>query len=157
VSKGVVTYHFPSKDELLRHVVLDLYMRGGERLAGVENADTPLDALDAYVTENLAFVVENPTHVRAAMEVVANLRGPAGERSFPAPGHDPVTAHLQGLIEDGQRAGLLAAVDAHAVAMVVRAAIDTAAAAAATDPDFPHEAFARTLRRVVRATLEPVP
>ena len=155
VSKGVVTYHFRTRDDLLRQVVTSLYERAGSRIAErVDAADTALGALLGYIEANLAFVAEHATHVRAVMEVAANLRGPGGEPALGAADGDPVTAHVRGLIERGQAGGEFAAVDAGMLAMIIRAAIDTAAARGATDAGFDHRLFTRELVLVVRRTLE---
>ncbi len=155
VSKGVVTYHFRTREDLLRQVVIALYERAGNRIAErVDAADTALDALLGYIEANLAFVAENATHVRAVMEVAANLRGPDGGPPPAPPDSDPVTAHLRALIERGRAGGEFAEVDAGVLATIIRAAIDTAAARGATDPGFDHDLFARQLVLVVRRALE---
>jgi AcrR family transcriptional regulator len=74
VSKGVVTYHFRTKDDLLRQVVGSLYEHAGDRIAErVTAADSVMDALLGYIETNLAFVAERAEHVRAVTKVVANL------------------------------------------------------------------------------------
>ena len=154
VSKGVVTYHFRSKDALLRQVVASLYERAGDRIAArVEAADTAMGALEGYVEANLAFVVEHAVHVRAVMEIAANVRLDGG--SVPGGGDaDPVAAHLRALIEQGQAGGEFAEVDAGVLATVIRASIDTAAARGATDTGFDAALFTRELLLVVRRALE---
>lgn len=158
VSKGVVTYHFRTKDDLLRQVVTSLYEDAGQQIAEhVEGADTATGRLLGYLEGNLTFVAEHAAHVRAVMEVVANLRRPDGEPALSLTGTDPVTAHVQGLIEQGQAAGEFARVDAGVLATIVRAAIDTAAARGATDPGFDHTHFGRELALVVRRALQAQP
>ncbi len=155
VSKGVVTYHFPAKEDLLRQVVASLYERAGARIAErVDRADTALGVLLGYIEANLAFVAEHAAHVRAVLEVAANLQRPDGRPALGAADADPVTTHLQSLIEAGQAAGELADLDAGVLATVIRAAIDTAAARGAADPDFDFSRFTRELTRVVRRALE---
>ena len=57
VSKGVISYHFASKNELLHEVVAhvlteaSLYMR-----PRIEAASSALDALRVYVTSNLEYI-----------------------------------------------------------------------------------------------------
>jgi AcrR family transcriptional regulator len=155
VSKGVVTYHFRTKEDLLRQVVVSLYERAGDRIAErVDAADTALGALLSYLEANLAFVAEHAAHVRAVMEVAANLRRPDGGPALGAADADPVTVHLQALIERGQAGGEFAEVDAGVLATVIRAAVDTAAARGATDPGFDPARFTRELALVVRRVVE---
>jgi TetR/AcrR family fatty acid metabolism transcriptional regulator len=155
VSKGVVTYHFRTKEELLRQVVASLYERAGSRIAErVDAADTAMGALVGYIEANLAFVAEHASHVRAVLEVVANLRSVDGGLALAATDADPVTAHLQGLIQRGQAGGEFAEVDAGVLATIIRSAIDTAAARGATDQGFDCALFTRQLVLVVRRALE---
>jgi TetR/AcrR family transcriptional regulator, fatty acid metabolism regulator protein len=156
VSKGVVTYHFPTKDALLWQVVAALYERAGSTIAErVATEATALGALVSYIEANLAFVAEHTAHVRAALEVVTNLRCPDGEPAVDPAGLDAVTTHLQAMIQHGQDCGEFAAIDAGTLATIIRAAIDTAAARGAKDPDFDHARYARELVLVVRRALEP--
>ena len=148
VSKGVVTYHFPSKEDLLGEVVVSLYRDAGEQIARAGAGDSVMSELEAYITSNLAFVAENPRHVRAVMEVASNVR-PADGR-----GEDPLVTHLQELIERGQASGELAGVvDAGVLAVTIRASIDAAAARAAVDPAADPRAHAGHLATLVRRAL----
>ncbi|MEU8224085.1 TetR/AcrR family transcriptional regulator [Kribbella sp. NPDC048915] len=176
VSKGVVTYHFPTKDALLKQVVTELYERAGRQIAAATSLDPSLtvaveagspDAgaeaagssvswriLHGYITSNLAFVAQNRRHVRAAMEVLGNLRSTDGSLEFAPKGPDPVTAHLEGLIRDGIQRGDFAAVDPSAMAVIIRSVIDTVAARSAADPDFDQAALTETLLTIAARTLE---
>ena len=148
VSKGVVTYHFPGKEDLLGEVVVSLYRDAGEQIARAGAGGSVMSELAAYITSNLAFVAENPRHVRAVMEVAANMRPADGG------GEDPLATHLRELIERGQASGELAsAVDAGVLAVTIRASIDAAAARAAFDPTADPRAHAGHLATIVRLVL----
>lgn len=87
-------------------MVSSLYEQAGQQIAErVADADTSLGRLLGCIEANLAFVAEHGRHVRAVMEVVANLRRPDGEPTLGPPGGAPVAAHLQRLVEQGQAAG----------------------------------------------------
>ncbi|MET7970473.1 TetR/AcrR family transcriptional regulator [Micromonospora sp. NPDC005305] len=151
VSKGVVTYHFPSKKDLLDEVVASLYRDAGEQIStAVGDSHSVIGELTAYIRSNLAFVAENPRHVRAVMEVAANTRPPKGVPG----GEDPLAAHLRELIERGQAAGELAGVDAGVVAVTIRASIDAAAARAACDPTADPRSHAEHLITIARRALQ---
>lgn len=149
VSKGVVTYHFPGKEDLLGEVVASLYRAAGEQISeAAASSSSAMEELTAYIRTNLAFVADHPRHVRAVMEVAANVR-PGGVPG----GEDPLSAHLRDLIERGQTAGELAEVDAGVLAMTIRASIDAAAARAACDPTADPKSHAEHLITIVRRTL----
>ena len=149
VSKGVVTYHFPSKGDLLGEVVASLYREAGEQIAhATGGSDSVIGELTAYIRSNLAFVAGNPRHVRAVMEVAANLRPSAPEAD------DPLAGHLRELVERGQASGEFAkVVDAGVLAVTIRASIDAAAARAACDPTADPTAHAEHLVTIVRHAL----
>ncbi len=150
VSKGVVTYHFPSKKDLLGEVVASLYRDAGEQISkAAGDSDSVMGKLTAYIRTNLAFVADHPRHVRAVMEVAANIRPTDG-----APGgDDPLSAHLRELIESGQAAGEFADVDAGVLALTIRASIDAAAARAACDPTVDPRGHAEHLITITRRAL----
>lgn len=151
VSKGVVTYHFPSKDDLLGEVVASLYRDAGQRISeSAGDGDTVMAQLAAYIRSNLSFVADHPRHVRAVMEVAANTR-PEG---VAAGGEDPLSAHLRKLIERGQATGELAELEAAALAMTIRASIDAAAARAALDRTADPRTYAEHLITIVRRALQ---
>lgn len=152
VSKGVVTYHFPSKEDLLGEVAASLYRDAGKQISqATGGSDSVLDGLTEYIRSNLAFVAEHPRHVHAVMEVAANTR-----TTYGAPrSEDPLSAHLRELIERGQATGELAEVDAGVLAVTIRASIDAAAARAACDPTAEPRSHAKHLITIVRRTLQP--
>jgi AcrR family transcriptional regulator len=151
VSKGVVTYHFSTKEALLLAVVASLYERaGGQIAARVETSDTALAALLGYIEANLRFVAGHAAHVRAVIEIAANLRRPTGELALGAAEADPVAAHLRQLIQRGQDRGEFARIDAGVLATVIRAAIDTAAARLSMDDRFDVATYERELTLIVR-------
>ena len=150
VSKGVVSYYFTSKDELLAQVVVDVYRRAGAAIAARTDAETdPSAVLTAYVEANLAFLGRHPTDIRAVTEIVMNLRAPDGAPRFAPSGADPVLAHLERLLRDGQETGVFRDFDAHALAILVRGAIDTASGRLVTDPDFDLGTYTRELVSVI--------
>ena len=154
VSKGVVTYHFPTKDVLLRAVVTALYDQAGSQIgAEVATAPAALDALVRYIEANLGLAPPPAPLGRAALELAATRRRGDGEAALTPTQSDPVAAHLQGLIQQGVDNGEFASVDAAMLAMIIRAAIDTAAAHTATVPAFNPHRFERELVRLVRTAL----
>ncbi len=156
VSKSVVSYYFAGKDDLLGHVLMDVYSRAGtaigERIAGV---DDPVAVIRRYVEANLEFLGQHPADVRAIVEVAANARRPDGGLRFAPLGEDPVLGHLVQLLRDGQTTGRLGDFDARALAAIIRGAIDTASGRLVTDPAFDLDAYQRELVRLVELAIQP--
>jgi TetR/AcrR family transcriptional regulator, fatty acid metabolism regulator protein len=146
VSKGVVSYHFASKEELLTGVVADLYEEAGAQIgARVERAVTAEEALRGYLEANLGFITAHPRLIRAAAEVVVNLRRPDGTLMFRPGPEDPVVKHLQELLEAGQASGEFRRFEPAAMALLIRSAIDVASARLAVEPGFDIETYQREL------------
>ena len=144
VSKGVVSYYFAGKDDLLTQLVVDVYTRAGTAIsARLEGVSSPAAAIGVYVEANLAFLAAHPADLQAVMEVASNLRDPDGGLRFRPRGDDPVLEHLAGLLRAGQQAGELREFDPRTVALMVRAVIDAAAGRLLTDPGFDLEAYSR--------------
>ncbi|MDQ0227670.1 TetR/AcrR family transcriptional regulator [Metabacillus niabensis] len=80
VSKGVVTYHFSNKEELMRAVVEHSYAMAIPFMEKFMNeSDSAQALLRAYIESNLRFIFEHQKYVRAIIEVVSNARTDDGE------------------------------------------------------------------------------
>src|SRR5579872_2728164 len=65
-SKGVIIYHFGSKDDLIREIVAELSAKGRAYLGPrLEAEPTGAGMLRAYIESNMAFIRENRNHVLA--------------------------------------------------------------------------------------------
>ena len=146
VSKGVVSYYFAGKDELLGHVVADVYARAGAAISTrLASENGPAAQLHGYLEANLGFLREHPSDIRAVVEIAANARRPDGTLRFAPGGADPVLEHLTQLLRAGQATGDFRDFDARSVALVIRGAIDTASGRLVTDPGFDLGAYTREL------------
>ena len=146
VSKGVISYHFAGKDELIEQVVLELYTRAGERIgARVEQAPNSASALRGYLESNLAFIRGNPTYVRVLIDISMNFRMPDGRPRYDAEGAEGLLRHLEGILRSGQEAGEFRSFATRPMAIVIRAAIDAASGQVALDPDFDTGSYTQEL------------
>jgi TetR/AcrR family transcriptional regulator, fatty acid metabolism regulator protein len=142
VSKGVVSYHFPSKEELLTAVVADLYEQAATHLgARIEASTGAWEVLRGYLEANLEFIATHPRLIRATAEVVINLRRPDGSLHFTPGMPDPVAQHLQELLQRGQGEGQFRGFDPQSMAMIIRSAIDVASVRLVADPEFNVSAY----------------
>lgn len=150
ISKSVVLYYFSGKDDLLSSVVFDVYGRAGQAITeSLSHEDTSRGKVASYVRTNLQFVEEHVTEIRAVVEIVSNARGADGTHSFVPQGEDPVLAHFEQLLREGQDSGEFREFDAHHLAIIIRSAIDTASGRLVADPSFDLTAYTRELLSVV--------
>jgi AcrR family transcriptional regulator len=156
VSKGVSSYHFASKNELLREVVAHVLTEASQYMRPrIEAAGSALDALRIYVTSNLEYISAQRREIMAFTEIL-NGMPPGGTE--PAPydeGHQQALAGLQQLLERGQAAGEFGEFSAWAAAVSLRASIDALAGLLRDDPAMDVTGYGRQLlalyERAVRA------
>ncbi|MFG1795261.1 TetR/AcrR family transcriptional regulator [Nocardia sp. NPDC049149] len=152
ISKGVISYHFAGKDDLMEQVVIQLYVMGGERIGpAVEAADGARDKLLAYIGSNLDFIAANTKHIAALTDVVLNLRGADGKHRFAtAEGEQEIMAPLIEIMRAGQDSGEFGdEFDPVSMAKTIRDVIDGAAGRATREPDFDMDSYSAHVRRVI--------
>ena len=128
VSKGVVSYHFAGKDELMRQVVVSVYEAGAQAMTpALLGAPTPTARLAAYLRSNLAFIAANPTELHAVVEIASGYRPDSGGALFDDDGQDRISAYLEELFDEGHKDGSFREFDPRVMARSVRGAIDAVA------------------------------
>ncbi len=148
ISKGVISYHFASKDELIQEVVRTSLELGGQHLTkSLEGAETETDKLRAYISGNVAFFREHRSHAIALVEIY-NARaadyGPERRR---------IVEVLDALLARGQRSGEFREFSTRVMATVIRNSIDMIPVMIAAEGDLDVDEYARELVDVfTRAT-----
>jgi AcrR family transcriptional regulator len=154
-SKGVIIYHFGSRDELIKELVAALVAKAGAYMRPrIEAEQTGAGMLRAYIESNLAFMAENRSHVAATVEIALNARAADGSRLYDSAHHDMSVAAVQKLLAHFQDTGeFLSSFDPLVMALAIRAAIDSVASLLARDPGFDVGHHARELADLfLRAT-----
>lgn len=117
--KGVVLYHFGTKERILEEVVRSLYEKGAATMTARILAETDHRArLHAYLRSNLEFIGENAAHVVAVQRIVANTA------IVPDTSHD--VPGIRDLLARGQEAGAFGDFDPQIAALMIRAVVDAA-------------------------------
>jgi len=156
-SKGVIIYHFGSRDELIKELVAELVAKAGAYMRPrIEAEQTGAGMLRAYIESNLAFMAENRGHVVATVEIALNARAADGSRLYDSAYHDMSVAAVQELLAHFQGTGeFLPSFDPLVMALAIRAAIDSVAPLLARDPGLDAGHHARELADLfLRATSE---
>ena len=145
ISRGLISYHFAGKDDLMRHVVHEAaeeakaYMRP-RILAG----STGPGMLRAYIESNLAFMRDHRNNVIAMIEIARSAEG----RSIFNDDTAVVNAvsALEGLLSSFQTAGQFRPdFDPRIMAITIRAAIEAASPLLALDPAFDIDSYSRQI------------
>ncbi len=147
VSKGLISYHFAGKAELIDRVIAEVTDAGRAfmlpRVAAV--ADAP-GRLRAYIASNLEFMATHRAHIAAVVQIANALPHERdGQPAAYGGVHRRVVAELEDLLAAGQGCGELGAFCPRVMAVTIRAAIDAAGYQASEDPDLDLADYAREL------------
>jgi TetR/AcrR family fatty acid metabolism transcriptional regulator len=152
-SKGVIIYHFGSRDELVRELVAELSAKGRAYLGPrLEAEPTGAGMLRTYIESNLSFVSENRNHVMAVVEIALNARAADGSPLYDFSIRDAGVAALRQILVHFQGTGEFRAdFDPDVVAMAIRAALDAVPARLARNPDLDIGRYGRELADLFQA------
>jgi len=148
ISKGVISYHFAGKDDLIKQVVIDVVGAGWAYILPRVFAESTGPAmLRAYIESNLAFMREHRNYMVAVVEILRNgaFTSDGGLR---VDGREiDVAAHLlkEQLARLQSEGELRRDFDPGVMAVATRAAIDVVPHRLIRDPDFDIENYAREI------------
>lgn len=153
VSKGVVTYHFPAKEELIRAVVTDVlgtmvdYLE--PRLRATEPGTYPERYPAAYITEWVGYLGSHPRPVIALVRIYNSFRDEFGQpdaalRAVLQARSTDITIMTQ-VLELGQARGTLGDFSAPIMAATVKAALDDLMLQFAANPSLDLDAYGAEL------------
>lgn len=125
ISKGAILYYFDGKDDLIRAVVVEVYMAGGMFMVPqLEAAQTARDRLHAYIVANVSFMATHRQYLIAMNEIVWAFRNPDGTSKLDTGGLDLVQQELETFLTWGQQTGEFRRFSPDSMAHSIRAAID---------------------------------
>ena len=146
ISKGVISYHFSGKEDLIKDVFAAVIAAGITYMRPRILAEsTGSGALRAYIESNLAFMREHRKHVMTVREILLNARRDDGSLLVDATAVHSAEAALERLLRRFQAEGEFRAFDPQVMAATIRAAIDAAPRRLATDPAFDLDSYGREL------------
>lgn len=142
ISKGVISYHFAGKDDLIAEIVSQVLQRARAYMQPrIEAQTTGPEMLRAYIESNLEFMRDNPNQINALVEIVRATI--AGAKSPFSGNRDGAVHLLAELLMRFQATGdFRADFDPNAIAIAIRAVIDAAPGRLA-DPAFDIDRYAR--------------
>ncbi|MGA8117785.1 MAG: TetR/AcrR family transcriptional regulator [Actinocatenispora sp.] len=151
VSRGVITYHFAGRDDLITAVVMEVYLAGAQVMVpAIEAESTCAGKLAAYITSNVRFIHGNRAHALAVLQIWTSYRTAEGKRLDEAAADQEPPPELAALqpatfLREGQRRGEFRAFDVPAMAVALRQSIDGAVLEVSRDPEFDVIGYGREL------------
>jgi TetR/AcrR family transcriptional regulator, fatty acid metabolism regulator protein len=151
ISKGVISYHFAGKEDLIKQVVIEIIEAGRAYiLPRVLAESTGPTALRAYIESNLAFMREHRNYMVAVLDIARN-GGVMNDGEHRVDGRDgDVAVHLlEGLLARFQAEGELRNdFDPWVMAVAIRAAIDAVPYRIAHNADLDVDNYAREITAI---------
>jgi AcrR family transcriptional regulator len=147
ISKGVISYHFAGKDDLIREIAAEVIARGeAYMLPRILAESSGAGMLRVYIESNLAFMREHRNHLVAFLEIFLNARGEDGSPLVDEKYLDHLVTSLEQLLAHFQAAGdFRADFDPQVMALAIRGAIDQVPPRLARYPDLDVGSYAREL------------
>jgi AcrR family transcriptional regulator len=145
VSKGVVTYHFAAKDDLIYATVAHLFDSITASLEAQLRGTTPDDFIADYIHAWVAFYRDHTPYMLAIVEIWSGFRDESGRRRF---GTDAVRGELnivQQVLEMGQADGSRGAFSARVMAVTIKGALDALLGQRVADPEIDLDAYGAEL------------
>ncbi|ASO21109.1 HTH-type transcriptional regulator TtgR [Actinoalloteichus hoggarensis] len=125
ISKGVISYHFAGKDELMEQLVDQVYREiTGFVAPRVERESTAAGRLRARLRSVAEYVQGHRSQLLALAEVFNNLRDANDQLRYGETFNEPIYQSQEAMLRAGQDSGELRDFDARVMAVTVQAAID---------------------------------
>lgn len=147
ISKGVISYHFAGKDDLIRAVVTEVFAAAEAftqpRLAA---ESTATGMLRACIESDVAFMRAYPTHLRALVEIFTNFRTAEGELHYDGVSEEaPRLAEVERILRMGQQSGEFRGFSTRVMALAITGALNAVLLQWVANPALDLEACAREL------------
>ncbi len=150
ISRGLISYHFAGKDELMKEVVHEVLEQGKDYMRRrILAHSTGPEMLRAYIESNLAFIREHPNDLIAVAEVARNGVIADGQHRLYSYDIDEAVRALAHLLAGFQNAHQFRAdFDPRSMAIAIRGAIDAAPGRLRFDPQFDIDKYTREIANV---------
>jgi AcrR family transcriptional regulator len=145
VSKGVVTYHFAAKDDLICEVVAQIFDSITDFLESRLGRTTPQTFVADYIFAWVDYYRTQTRYMLAIGEIWGNFRDETGRRRFGEPAVAGELADVQRAPELGQADGSRGQFSARVMAVTMKAALDALLGQLAGDPELDLEVYGNEL------------
>ena len=136
VSKGVIQYHFPSKEELVQEVIAYIYAIARDYMSSqIWNTTDEWKQIRSFIEISCRFYQQYPTHIKALQTIRINFQ-PAKHESLADTYYGQELADLAKVFVSGQTKGLFRTFDPNIVALTVRLALNGAATLLYSQPNY---------------------
>jgi AcrR family transcriptional regulator len=141
VSKGVVTYYFPARDDLVWAVVSAVFASIAEHVGSRLDDAPPKRFVAVYLGAWVDYFRTNRREMMAIAELWTSFRDASGRPHLDARTLDRERALVEAALADGQAEGTLGVFSTRVMAVTLKAALDGLLAQLAMDPALDLDAY----------------
>lgn len=146
ISKGLISYHFAGKEELMTEVVVVTYTAIADHvLAAMQGVESPRELLRTHVLSVAAYMRGQRKGLKALGQIFGNLRDADGRPRFGIRTNDEIYRSLENIYRAGQAAGEFRDFDVRVMAVTHSAAVDAMFAYWVEHPEHDLDEHARQL------------
>ncbi|MCK2218872.1 TetR/AcrR family transcriptional regulator [Actinomadura sp. ATCC 31491] len=146
ISKGLISYHFAGKDELMVEVVERTYGAIVERVvADMQGVESARQLLRTQVMSVAGYMRGHRSELKALGEIFGNLRDADGGLHYGIKSNEEIYRALEQIYRFGQSTGEFREFDVRVMAVTHSASVDAMFGYWAANPDHDLEAHARHL------------
>ncbi|MFE0375128.1 TetR/AcrR family transcriptional regulator [Streptomyces inhibens] len=146
ISKGVISYHFAGKNELIERLVEQVYGDIGAFVAArLEERAGATAWLRGYVESVAAYMHTHQTQLTALGEIFSHFRTADGAPRYGIASSEPLYSALEQVFLKGQQSGEFRAFDVRVMAVSLQAGIDNMFAYWSVHPEHDLAAYASEL------------
>jgi AcrR family transcriptional regulator len=146
VSKGVISYHFSGKDELMETIVETIYREAAAHIvARMEGLESATELVRTHVTAAAEYMRERRQQLAALGQILANLRAADGSPRYGMHTSEELFAALERMYQAGQRSGEFRAFDTRVMAVTHQAGVDDMFGYWMAHPELDVDGYARSL------------
>ena len=147
ISKGVISYHFAGKSELMQQVIDTVMEKAGAvMLPRIFAEHSATGMLRAYIESNLEFLDSHRNHIMAVMNIAGSARGDDGKPMIDLTlTFEPAVRELENLLRSGQEQGEFREFSTRVMAVTIRNAIDAVSLQLAAYPELDLKNYANEL------------
>ncbi|MFF4953183.1 TetR/AcrR family transcriptional regulator [Streptomyces chattanoogensis] len=146
ISKGVISYHFAGKSELIERLVEQVYEGiGAFVVARLDGQSGATAWLRVYIESVAEYMLSHQTQLTALGEIFSHFRTADGAPRYGIASSEPIYVALEKVFQEGQQSGELRAFDVRVMAVSLQAGIDNMFAYWSAHPEHDLTAYAREL------------
>lgn len=149
VSKGVITYHFPHKEEIVDAIIEKVVAAGRAHMAPRIMAETSAAGrLRSYIESHLEFIDAHRKALITLVEIAINARRADGSLVIGTESLARRAANLEELLRAGQRSGEFRRFNSRVMALTIIQAIDAVPPLLAREPELDAKLHAKELATI---------